>query len=428
LRGICYSPNINYRWTLPQSLTQAGDTLKVLADFSKPTTTLLATYTLVVEDNSSTCINTRTVDILQNLFPPIARISGSGSLTCTSPSLVLSNISTWGANNPFPTPNGVSAILWEGPSPQQPMENSSTYNAFQFGTYTMTARDMNNGCVSTTVHAVVENRNYPVVNNPTIPGPFPLDCGGERAKVYPVVTSGTTGLVYVWTSPLSATTSIRKGTVDTLLTNLTGEYIVAVTNTLNGCTSTGNMEVISGSLSASFDVDEPTGFAPHTVSLENNSTSSINNASITSIWVFGNNTTATLSSVSFTNTTYTQPGTYTITLYVQKGECLESAQKVVVVDIPSQMVIPNVFTPNGDGVNDLFILQRSSNISQISAVIYDRWGNQVYGVDSSKGQIEWDGNNMFGKEVPSGTYFYIIKATGRDGEEYDEKGSISLIR
>lgn len=287
--------------------------------------------------------------------------------------------------------------------------------------------DMNNGCTSKTIHPVVEDREYPLVNNPVAPEPFPLDCGGEPAEVAPIITTDTKNLKYEWVVPVGAPSSPPNSS--SIKAYVTGDYIVVVTNTLNGCfTESSIMKVVSGSLTAEFDVDKPKGFAPHTVNLENFSTSSVNNQSITSIWVFGNNSTATLSSVSSTNTTYTQPGTYTITLFVKKGECVEKTQKVVVVDIPSQMVIPNVFTPNGDGVNDLFFLQRSSNLSQISAVIYDRWGNKVYGVDSSTGQIEWDGTNMFGKEVPSGTYYYIITATGRDGEEYDEKGSISLIR
>jgi gliding motility-associated-like protein len=87
-----------------------------------------------------------------------------------------------------------------------------------------------------------------------------------------------------------------------------------------------------------------------------------------------------------------------------------------------------VFTPNGDGVNDLYFLQRSSNISKINASIYDRWGNKVYEVTSESGQVEWDGNTMTGKQAPSGTYFYIITAQGKDGKTYDEKGSLSLIR
>ncbi|MBA3664626.1 MAG: gliding motility-associated C-terminal domain-containing protein, partial [Bacteroidetes bacterium] len=40
----------------------------------------------------------------------------------------------------------------------------------------------------------------------------------------------------------------------------------------------------------------------------------------------------------------------------------------------------------------------------------------------------WDGKNQGGKECPSGTYFYIIKSTGKDGKAYDQKGNVSLYR
>ena len=128
------------------------------------------------------------------------------------------------------------------------------------------------------------------------------------------------------------------------------------------------------------------------------------------------------------STTYTQPGTYTVVLYGSKGGCLDTAYMLITVDIPSELVIPNVFSPNGDGVNDVFHMQRTSNLSQLKASIYDRWGNLVYEVDSPNGQIGWDGKNQYGKDSPTGTYYYIITATGRDGKTYDQKGTLTLVR
>ncbi|MDO8998115.1 MAG: gliding motility-associated C-terminal domain-containing protein, partial [Bacteroidota bacterium] len=93
----------------------------------------------------------------------------------------------------------------------------------------------------------------------------------------------------------------------------------------------------------------------------------------------------------------------------------------------SKLEVPNVFTPNGDGSNDVFFL-KVANISEINAVIFDRWGNKVYESTSTTGNIAWDGKNMSGKELPVGTYFYIIKGKGKDGTEYDTKGNVSLYR
>ncbi|MGZ3901827.1 MAG: T9SS type B sorting domain-containing protein, partial [Bacteroidia bacterium] len=101
--------------------------------------------------------------------------------------------------------------------------------------------------------------------------------------------------------------------------------------------------------------------------------------------------------------------------------------QVIKVDLPSKLEIPNVFTPNGDGSNDLFFLH-TTNITSITASIFDRWGNKVYEVTSETGNIAWDGKNQEGKECPSGTYFYIIKSTGKDAKAYDQKGNVSLYR
>ena len=89
--------------------------------------------------------------------------------------------------------------------------------------------------------------------------------------------------------------------------------------------------------------------------------------------------------------------------------------------------MPNVFTPNGDGSNDVFFL-KTANLTEVTAFIFDRWGNKVYEVTSSTGNIAWDGKNISGKECPAGVYFYIIKATGKDSKEYDTKGNITLFK
>jgi gliding motility-associated-like protein len=93
----------------------------------------------------------------------------------------------------------------------------------------------------------------------------------------------------------------------------------------------------------------------------------------------------------------------------------------------SAMEIPNVFTPNGDGANDIFRL-RGSSLQEISIKIYDRWGTLVYEVTSDTGNFAWDGNNQLGKKCADGVYFYVIKAKGKDDKEFEQKGNVSLFR
>jgi gliding motility-associated-like protein len=114
-------------------------------------------------------------------------------------------------------------------------------------------------------------------------------------------------------------------------------------------------------------------------------------------------------------------------LFTSKGQCVDSTAKLITVDIPSKLEVPNVFTPNGDGNNDLFFV-RMANLTALKISIYDRWGNLVYEVENSSGNVEWDGKNQYGKESAEGTYFYIMTATGKDGKSYDTKGTVNLFR
>jgi gliding motility-associated-like protein len=216
----------------------------------------------------------------------------------------------------------------------------------------------------------------------------------------------------------------------TLTTDGIGNYKLTVTTNSNGCSGSTTIRVINGKLNGAFNTDPTDGFAPLNVNFTNlsSSTSSINGtSSITSVWSFGNGTTRTTTSNVSTSALYTQPGTYTVTLYASKGTCLDTATATIRVDIPSKLEVPNVFTPNGDNSNDVFFV-KSANLTEITALIYDRWGNKVYELTTDKGNIAWDGKTQSGKEAAEGTYFYVITAKGKDGQSYDTKGTVSLMR
>ena len=225
---------------------------------------------------------------------------------------------------------------------------------------------------------------------------------------------------------------VSNPSVATIVGTKIGDYAVVVTNTINGCKSNAAYDVIQGELSVDFTPSQTTGFAPLSVTFVNNSASAFNTGSMIATWSFGNgsiltNTYTNGSSAVTPAATYTAAGTYSVLLEVDKGACTGSKIKVITVEVPSKLEVPNVFTPNGDKVNDIFRLIAAS-LGDIEATIFDRWGNKVYEVVSGTGNIAWDGKNMAGKECPAGTYFYMIKATGKDGEEYDLKGNVTLFR
>ncbi|MGQ0829919.1 MAG: gliding motility-associated C-terminal domain-containing protein [Bacteroidota bacterium] len=94
----------------------------------------------------------------------------------------------------------------------------------------------------------------------------------------------------------------------------------------------------------------------------------------------------------------------------------------------SEIVIPNVFTPNGDGANDVFEIT-TKNIKELEIKIYNRWGLLVWN-SSPSGRLggAWDGKTTAGAECADGVYYYMLIAKGLDDKEYKEKGFLQLLR
>lgn len=84
--------------------------------------------------------------------------------------------------------------------------------------------------------------------------------------------------------------------------------------------------------------------------------------------------------------------------------------------------VPNVITPNNDGVNDVFYTRYADVYTDVNLIIYNRWGRVVYKTDSYDNT--WAGEKNNGKEVHDGVYFYVMKW---DGGTKDEAGTITVF-
>ncbi|MES2763126.1 MAG: gliding motility-associated C-terminal domain-containing protein [Bacteroidota bacterium] len=198
-----------------------------------------------------------------------------------------------------------------------------------------------------------------------------------------------------------------------------GNYTVTATCTSTlGCSSTYTLPtVIQVILTpvANFNIDEgnivTTGTLIHMTNTSSNATSSV--------WDFCNGTSI------FTNptTTYADTGSCCITLLTANGTCTSSATKCISIVKEAVVVIPNVFTPNGDGRNEVFKVN-SSGLKSLNCVIFDRWGLKMYEWDGIYGY--WDGNAQSGS-APDGTYFYIINYTDQLDKTTTEKGFLNLF-
>lgn len=126
-----------------------------------------------------------------------------------------------------------------------------------------------------------------------------------------------------------------------------------------------------------------------------------------------------------TRFTFNDPGAYVATCYLSSSICpcagdpnckMDSIGKVDIIVSESQLLVPNVFTPNGDGKNDEFRVQYRS-IREFHCWVYNRWGKLVYEwSDPAKG---WDGT-INGRPAAEGAYFYVIRAMGTDAEKNAE--------
>ena len=441
LKASSLTNSVSYNWAIPGPAGNfPASTVVVNANFTvAQTQTVINIYTLTLTNDISTCKTTSTITMFQNLYTPNAVIANQAlsPISCKTPSLTLTNQSTTKipANSTFPHNLPVIGALWSGPSPQQSFSNTSTYVALVPGVFTMVARDANNGCESTVTLTVLDDRNFPNVNeNDVIPDT--VDCG--RVRVIRAISVPTANVTYLWSAPEGGSYG-GSNTTPSLTVPAPGIYNVLVTNTINGCATRTNVTVVGNTvINVAFAPSTTFGYAPLTVNFVNNSSTSSGTSSISSVWNFGNNTSATTASASISpSVTYNSPGTYTVTLYSASGTCLGSTTRTISVEIPSGLTVPNIFTPNGDGVNDVYFL-KVTNLSQIKATIYDRWGTKVYEVDTQNEKnnagikenvnLAWDGKNQYGLELPQSSYFYVIKATGKDGKEYSDKGTITLVR
>lgn len=136
-------------------------------------------------------------------------------------------------------------------------------------------------------------------------------------------------------------------------------------------------------------------------------------------WQFEDGQTYTDSSIFHS---FQIPGIYTAILLVENDfGCTDTAH--VSVQVLEGLVISNVITPNGDGINDYFELPNSGIVTyQLS--IFNRWGVSVF--ESSEPNISWDGRDASGNTVSPGTYFYVLQANS-SLTDYSKRGSIQVI-
>ncbi|MGZ4094330.1 MAG: T9SS type B sorting domain-containing protein, partial [Bacteroidia bacterium] len=356
-------------------------------------------------------LSTASVSITVNPVPATPTVTAGNQSYCQG--ATIGGINTTGSNN----------TIWSTNSTLNPVINvgsSYTPATLPLGSTTYYLSDSTAlGCKSVSNASVTITVN----SNPALSGtPTQSDaqCGDLNGSITGVSATGNGPFTYQW---YSGATPITGANGDSLANIGAGVYSVVITDA-NGCTvnlSTVTFTISSTSaVAASFTPSVTQGNAPVDVTFTNGSTGATSYQ-----WVFGNGATSTDTSATV-HATYTASGTYTVILIASNaGGCSEVSTHTIIVDAEPSIEIPNVFTPNGDGINDLFFI-KTIGIVDLHADIFNRWGTHIYTLNGVSGT--WDGTNTRNNENTDGTYYILLKAKDFNGKMYEKQGYVTLVR
>ena len=391
-------PTYTYSWTT------TGGNIITSPTASSINVNAAGVYTLTVNDLITGCSSIMSTTVLLNNVPPVIAITSPSVVTCASPTTSLIGTTTSTSTSLSYSWTTTTGNIASG-------SNSNTATTGASGIYTLTVIDVVSSCTSIATTTVTGNSTPPVFTT-TIAN---IPCGTTTTTLAAACTN--TDVAYTWAGP-TFTSIISGSNTATPTIGVIGSYTVIATDAVSGCTNTASGTVAQGTINAAFSANPTTGIAPLLVSFTDLST-----GASTYNWTFGDGS-AISTSTNPTNT-YTTNGTYTVTLIITSGTCLDTATAIIIVENGLTLEIPNVFTPNGDGINDLFTIL-SSGVKEIDLQIFNRWGQKLYAFNGPK--AAWDGLSETGTKVSDGTYFFFVKATGFDDKTIEKQGTVNLFR
>jgi len=366
----------------------------------------------VTYTTNGTCPDTSTVSININnctLPQPIANFSASQTNICEGDCINFTDLSTSSATG------GITAWSWtfNGGTPSTSNQQNPTNVCFAAaGTYTisLTVTDANGSDDSTmTAYITVTNCTTPTAGFSISDNEI---CAGECIDFTDMSTAATS---WLWTfnggSPSTSTdqnpTNICFGT--------DGVYSIEL--------------IASNSFGSDTITDTITVHPTPTVNAGNNVTITLGDNTIL-------NATGSNGSYSWTpptwlscptcpSTTSTPEETITYTvIVVDSNGCSASDQVTVFIEFENVIWVPNIFSPNGDGSNDILYV-RGKGVADLNFFVYDRWGEKVF--ETTSLDIGWDGK-FRGKDMNKAVFVYYLEATFIDGSKVTKKGDVTLIR
>lgn len=124
-----------------------------------------------------------------------------------------------------------------------------------------------------------------------------------------------------------------------------------------------------------------------------------------------------------------KPGAYTLYIRDSAGCTSQTTVNINEEDCTPKFEAPNVFTPNGDGINDVFKLKTMEKLFEFEIRIFNRWGNQVLAYNGEPEDFEWNGKiKGNGQNAADGVYFYVATYKDYKGKKKKQSGSVTILR
>ncbi|MFZ6052833.1 T9SS type B sorting domain-containing protein [Halocola ammonii] len=202
-------------------------------------------------------------------------------------------------------------------------------------------------------------------------------------------------------------------------------HLLTVTNNSQGCSKDSLIYIPAyPPLSTNFSINPNEDCIPFDQASPLNVIDLSQNA-VAGIWDFDNGQSEMYEPGENPSPSYDTPGNYTIKLFTQNiGGCVDSTEMMICVANPTPIFVPDIFSPNDDGANDMLYV-RGPAITTMTFQVFDRWGKMVFSSDNP--DHGWDGNSHGGK-MPEGVYIYHLTAKLEDGATVEQNGNVTLIR
>jgi gliding motility-associated-like protein len=238
------------------------------------------------------------------------------------------------------------------------------------------------------------------------------------------------GIAFLWSSTPESLIPFPDVRIDPLIASpplVDVQYMLQVTDSF-GCSASSSFPYTSIHVKAEFTAEPTEGEAPLEVTFTDKSVRGFHYT-----WKFGDDSISVQPDPG--THTYYIPGTYYAVLTIESDLTCSDADSVAIKVEPSTLQMPNVFTPNDDGINDFFVPEKKS-LKFINLQIFSKGGHRVYNYEGNGGDIQtwegWNGKiNNSERYAEPGAYFYVLRAVGYDEKSYKGKefrGALYLYR